>query len=255
MAIDDHAFDALEQQLRMEDLSVPPATKIVLDLISFMPLKWPFDKVAERIKGHLAADSVQRIRLMLDTCMSEVRKHEREIRELHDAATEEESEAREAALKDLLLDAAHKAENTRAKERVKRIGIILGNAVVESKQTEADEVEETMRVAMELSDRDIDFLRELVRIEGPRLLVQDHVPRYDAHLRWEQGRWGNRIDPEIDSVFSKLESYGLVSRLAPPSNLNVTADFQNRYVLLKKGLRFVNLTREAASPAQSTDPA
>ena len=246
MAIDE-PFDALEQQLRMEDLSVAPATKIVLDLVSLMPLKWPFNKVAERIKGHLAADSVQRIRLMLDTCVSEVRKHDREISELHDAATAEESEAREAILRDLIIDAGHKAENTRAKERVKRIGIILGNASVESKQTEADEIEEMMRVAMELSDRDIDLLRELVRIEGPTLQMRDHIPRYDAYLRWEQGRWGNRIDPEIDSVFSKLESYGLVSRLAPPNNLNLMADFQNRYVLLKKGLRFVDLTREAAS--------
>ena len=37
------------------------------------------------------------------------------------------------------------------------------------------------------------------------------------------------------------------SRLAPPNNLNILADFQNRYVLLKKGLRFVTLIREAAS--------
>ena len=104
-----------------------------------------------------------------------------------------------------------------------------------------------MRVAMELSDHDIEFLREFVRIEGFMLEGQDHIPRYDAHTKWEQGRWRDRIDPEIDSVFSKLESYGLVARLAPPNNLNLMADFQNRYVLLKKGLRFVVLIREARS--------
>jgi hypothetical protein len=107
--------------------------------------------------------------------------------------------------------------------------------------------EEMMRVAMELSDHDIEFLRELVRIESSLFQTQDHIPRYDAYTKWEQGRWGDRIDPEIDSVFSKLESYGLVARLAPPNNLNILADFQNRYVLLKKGLRFVTLIREAAS--------
>ena len=132
---------------------------------------------------------------------------------------------------------------------MKRIGLILANAVVESKRTEADEVEEMMRVAMELSDHDIEFLRELVRIEGLMLQAQDHIPRYDAHAKWEQGRWGDRIDPEIDSVFSKLESYGLVARLAPPNNLTLLADFQNRYVLLKKGLRFVILIREGGSSA------
>jgi hypothetical protein len=214
-----------------------------------MPLKWPFDRVAKMLSGYLAEDSVARIRLMLDTCMNEVRKHEDEIRNLHDAATREESKeqsrAREESLRDLVLDAAHKAESTRAAERVKRIGLILANAVVESKATEADEVEEMMRVAIELNDHDVGFLRELVRIEGSMLQTKDHIPRYDAHMIWEQGRWGGRIDPEIDSVFSKLESYGLVARLAQPNNLNIVADFQNRYVLLKKGLPFATLIREA----------
>ena len=67
-----------------------------------------------------------------------------------------------------------------------------------------------MRVAMELSDRDITFLGELKRIEGDMLQTKDHIPRYEAHMKWEHGFWGTQIDPEIDSVFSKLESYGLV---------------------------------------------
>ena len=134
---------------------------------------------------------------------------------------------------------------------MKRIGLILANAVVGSQPTDADEVEEMMRVAMDLSDSDIRYLRELIRIEGTALETQDHIAGYDAHTRWEQGFWGTRIVPEIDSVFSKLESYGLVSRLAPPNNLNVMADFQNRYVLLKKGMRFAMMTREAAGTAKS----
>ena len=72
-----------------------------------------------------------------------------------------------------------------------------------------------------------------------------HIPRYDAYLIWDRGFWGDRIDPEIDSVFSKLESYGLVTRLG--GNGNVTADVQSRYVLLRKGVRFVALIREAAA--------
>ncbi|MFZ0279679.1 MAG: hypothetical protein WA254_06575 [Candidatus Sulfotelmatobacter sp.] len=132
---------------------------------------------------------------------------------------------------------------------MKRIGLILANALVESKPTDADEVEEMMRIAAELSDGDIVYLRELVRIEEQMLQAQDHISRYDAHMKWDQGFWGDRVDPEIDSVFSKLESYGLVARLAPPNNLNVMADFQNRYVLLKKGLRFVTLIREAPAAA------
>jgi hypothetical protein len=242
MPIDDHPFDALERQFEMEDLTLSPVTKRILKFASLMPLPWPFDKLVESLTGHLAAGSVERMYLMLKTCMDEVRKHD--TRGLRDAEPPEAAQAREEISKELLLDAARKAESTRAKARVKRIGLILANAIVEPKPTDADEVEEMMRVAMELSDRDIVFLGELTRIEGSLLQTQDHIPRYEAHTRWELGFWGNLVFPEADSVFSKLESYGLVARIPPPNNLNIMADFQNRYVLLPKGARFVTLIRE-----------
>lgn len=247
MPADNHPFDALEKQFQMEDLPVSPITKAVVNISSLLPTVWPFNKAVEVLKRHLAADSLNRIDLMIKTCMTEVRKHEDQMRKLFEARNGQESPAREEVSRELLLDAARKAESTRANERVKRIGLILANGIVESKPPDADEVEEMMRVAMELSDRDIEFLRELVRIESSLFQTQDHIPRYDAYTKWEQGWWGDRIDPEIDSVFSKLESYGLVARLAPPNNLTILADFQNRYVLLKKGLRFVTLIREAVA--------
>ncbi len=247
MPADDHPFDALKSQFQMEDLSVSPVTKMVLDVISSMPLMWPFDKIIERLKAHLAADSLERMRLMLETCMNEVRKHENEIKQLRVAMTAEESQGREEVLRGLLLDAARKAESTRAKERVKRIGLILANAVVESKPTDADEIEEMMRISMELSDRDIEYLRESIKIQGSLLQTQDHISRYDASKSWKRGFSGNRIIPEIDCVFSKLESYGLVTRIPLPNNLNFMADFQNRYVVLQKGVRFATLIREAAA--------
>lgn len=58
----------------------------------------------------------------------------------------------------------------------------------------------------------------------------------------------------LDSVFSKLESYGLVARIPPPNNLNITADFQNRYARLSKGLRFVELARSSADSDVATKP-
>ena len=36
-------------------------------------------------------------------------------------------------------------------------------------------------------------------------------------------------------------------RLAPPNNQNIMADFQNRYVLLEKGLRFIDSITGTAS--------
>jgi len=90
-----------------------------------------------------------------------------------------------------------------------------------------------------------------VRLIVPLLTEPDHfraavrcgIPRHAAHVKWIEGPWGERVDPELDSVFNKLESYGLVSKIAPPNNFNIMADYQNRFVLLPKGTRFVALIK------------
>jgi hypothetical protein len=247
MAIDDHPYDALEQRFQVEDTFVSPVTRKVLSLVSTLPLPWPLDKAVSKIKDHLGADSTERIRLMLETCINEVRKHEDEITRLGGTMSTRDPEKRAETSMELLLVGARRAESTRDKERVRRVGLILANALVEPDTIDPDEVEEMMRIATELSDHEVKHLRELIRIEGHMLEAQDHIPRSGAHTTWEQGFWGSRVNPEIDSIFSKLESYGLVARVAPPNNLNIHADFQNRYVLLKKGLRFTKLIREAAA--------
>jgi hypothetical protein len=116
---------------------------------------------------------------------------------------------------------------TRDKARVKRTGMILARATIEPKVIDGDEIEEMMRVAMELSEQDMKLLGELVRIEGTMVAQHGRINRYSAHTAWEKGYWGAHLDPEIYSVFSKLESYGLVARISPPNYLNITADFQN----------------------------
>ena len=151
-------------------------------------------------------------------------------------------------MRDLVLDAATKSRRHRAKGRLREAHWLHpANAVVEAKQTEADEVEEMMRVAMELSDHDIEFLREFGenrRFHASKGKITSRA--YDAHANGSRAD-GDRIDlRDRHSVFSKLESYGLVARLAPPNNLNLMADFQNRYVLLKKGFRILESPSAAA---------
>lgn len=243
MPADDHPFDALDKRFEIEDAFASPFSKAVVDVASRLPLPWPLNKSVELLKQRLAADSHERIVLMLRTCMDVVRQHDAEIKRLSDR-NPEVFEKRAEVMGELLLDAARKAERTRAIERVKRLGLILGNTVLEPKTPNADETEEMLRIAVDLNDRDVEFLGELIRIEGQLLASREHIPRLDAHNTWDHGFWGSRVDPEIDSIFSKLESYGLVTRIAPPNNLNILADFQNRYVLLKKGLRFNSLIRQ-----------
>ncbi len=237
MAIDDHPFDALDKQFQMEDTFTSPFTRTLLAFLSAIPLPLPFDKIVTLLKEHMGADSAERMRIMVETCMDEVRKHAEHLERIEEKLSADESRKRTETLRDLMIDAARKAERTRAKERVRRIGLILGGAALHTRPDE-DDIEEMMRVAMDLSDGDLQYLYELIRIEGHLLRGREHIPRYDGYNSWENGPWGDKTDPDIDSAFSKLESYGLVARIAPPNNLNIMADFQNRYVLLPKGLRF-----------------
>jgi hypothetical protein len=59
MPADDHPFDALNRHYELEDSSISPVTKVVVDIASSIPLPPPFDKVLAWVKDHLAADSVE----------------------------------------------------------------------------------------------------------------------------------------------------------------------------------------------------
>jgi hypothetical protein len=73
MAADDHPFDALEHRFEMEDTSASAISRMVLNLASHLPMPWLLSSAISEIKDHLAADGLDRIRLVLETCKSEVR--------------------------------------------------------------------------------------------------------------------------------------------------------------------------------------
>ncbi len=224
----------------MEKLSTSPVTERLLQIASVFDLGF-IGKMVGVLRGHIGAKSDERLRFLVETIANEVKAHVKLL-------DEQQRRTSDIAMAELFEDAARKAHNTRSKTRIKRIALILFNALVEPKAADEDEVEEMMRVAMELGDRDIYYLRELVRLEGHMLKSDlNHIPRHTAHVKWIEGPWGERVDPELDSVFNKLESYGLVSKIAPPNNFNIMADYQNRFVLLPKGLRFVELIKNRAT--------
>src|ERR1700722_7132112 len=188
MPIDDHPFDALENRYKMEDVFASPITRKILEASSAFEFIWPLNQIVEKITGSIGADSIDRIRIGLEACMEEVRKLGAEIKRLQATpSSPQESEKRTETLKDLVVDASRKAESTRSKDRIKRIGLILAHVIVEPKMPDGDEAEEMMRTAMDLGDRDVELLRELIRIEGHILKSQDFIPRFTAHTEWEKG--------------------------------------------------------------------
>lgn len=246
MPADDLPYDALKKQYKLEDASVSPVNRILSRWLAKVPTPAPFDKLFRGIKERHSEESMERIVLLLETVMDELRRVTGMAETMYAAMAPEEVETRADAVRELMLDGARKAEETRSRDRVRRIGMILAGAVAAPGTIDADKVEEMMRVAMNLSDQDVGFLNELVRIMGGAVAARGRIERQNAYTIWESGSWGARIDPDLDSAFSKLESYGLVSRIAPPNNLNISADFQNRYALLRKGLEFTEMIKSAA---------
>ena len=250
MAIDDHPFDVIERRDELETALSSPVPRRIAAALGDLPLPWPVDKAVDKIRNYLEGDRIEKVELLLQVVKTEVRRHETGLAEIAQSTRPDELDVRWKDWLELLQDGARKAEQTRVKSRVERIGWILANALVSDEPPVADEVEDFMRIAMELSDVDIRCLAELFWIEGGQLETQEHLSRYTAFRIWESGWRRTTINPEIDSVFGKLESFGLVTGLAPPNDLNVTADFQHRYALLKRGARFIKCIRSSASMNQ-----
>jgi hypothetical protein len=154
MPSDDLSFDAAKHQFSLEESSTSQVPRILIGLLSRIPTSsWLIDRIVAFLKGRLDKDASERIGIMCDSFASDLRRLDAAVKKLQESASPEEVERQVGSIKDLLVDAARKATNTRSKERVKRIGLILLNAIVEPKPLNEDEVEETMRVAMELGTK------------------------------------------------------------------------------------------------------
>ena len=242
MGIDD-PLDALDKQFENEERSTDPVLKRLIDLASVLPLPWQVDKIVQRIIGYLRADRLEKIELTINAIRDELRRHEGRLHEIA-ATNAEEAERKFQEWLPLVKDGIEKAQRTRGHERIVRIGKILAKSLVATDSPKPDDVEEMMRIAMELSDRDVELLAEIVRVQGSMLDTSGRVPRYQAWQSWENGSWGAVPSGQVESAFSKLESFGLVSRVAPPNNLNIMADVASRYSLLRKGVEFVSFVRQ-----------
>lgn len=245
MAIDDNPIEVLRKQFELEDSSKSPVPEILVRvgevLAKFASLPSALELILQKVNDKIRTDGAERIAIMLKTVADVVIKHDREIAEIRRSLSAEQKKARDEQEARLVVDGARRASTTRSIARVERIGIILARTIGAPNPPDEDEIEEMMRVATELTDQDIALLNSLVNVQGPALRGRSHIERYTAYDSWARGPWGERVDPTLDSVFHKLESFGLVSAIAPNSTLNIFADIQTRFALLPKGLRFAEL--------------
>lgn len=244
MAIDD-PIEALEKQLELENSAKSEIDRNMLTVFELLPLPWPLSAAANRLGKHIDNDRYDKLKIYVKTIADTIRAMRSGLEQTTRRVDDRESHQRAESAERLLVEGARRVSSTRSITRVKRIGTILARGITEEKAPDEDEIEEMMRIARELTDEDIGYLNELVRIYGETVRKNGRVDRYTAYQFWVKGRWGDRVNPEIDSVCSKLESFGLVASIPGNNTLNVMADIQNRYVLLPKGLRFASLISEA----------
>lgn len=146
----------------------------------------------------------------------------------------------------LVVDALRRAEQARAKDRIRRLGRILVHAAEVGNG--ADYAEELMRIALEMTDRDIVVLREIHRAMAasvvgsgrgatPHMMALQHWRNIVGRLPMTQG--------ETLSTCLKLEGYGLLRRAEDRSRNNL-ADEPLAFGLLQKGKDFVDYLHSSA---------
>lgn len=244
MTIDD-PIEALEKQLELEENSSSIISHALLTKIQLLPLPWPLNAAINALDKQIDNDRYDRLKIYIQTVANTVKAIQELVEQNSHRLDDIEATQRAESTCRLLIEGARRVASTRSIPRVVRIGVILARGVTEEKLPDEDEIEEMMRVARELIELDIDYLEELVRIYGEIVKKNGRVDRYTAFQLWSSGRWGESTNPEIDSVCSKLVSFGFVASIPGNNTLNVMADIQNRYVLLPKGLRFTELIRRA----------
>lgn len=143
----------------------------------------------------------------------------------------------------LLVDADRKARVMRSKDRITRLGSILAKSADLGPATPADDVEDMMRVAMELSDREVLLLEEIARLQGPAVTGDGSLTTL-SQASWAAARLsklGMGV-PDVFSIGPKLESQGLV-RETSASRRGVDVPKPWPYALLPKGLKFLEFVR------------
>jgi hypothetical protein len=158
---------------------------------------------------------------------------------------------------DFVLDGLGKAEQTRAEERIQRLGLILGHAYELGRGESFDLAEELMRVAMSLNEQDVRVLSWLGN--GLQQHFSDETGQVDD---WNTNKFWGQIDDhgytrsngmppipagmiigDVMACCAKLQGFGLVIQVRQnSSNVRMLP-----YSPLKRGYQFLEYIKGASA--------
>ena len=179
----------------------------------------------------------------IDVLLEEVPRLNRQL----DQLSEEYESFLTNELPGIVLEGVSRARETRAKERIRRMALIVANAAAFGPARAADMADEMLRIAANLSDLDVWVLSELHQAQTPILKQYSFLPERDpVNDTWKALQHKNSFfnGAEIHGICSKLQSYGLVAR----------ADRKPRVVdlvsapcgILPNGVAFIEYIHESA---------
>jgi len=259
MPIDD-PISAIQTLNASDDRQRSPLFARAKQFLDIVKLFWPPGAPLTITGAEVAFDwanrrDEQNRRELVDAIAEELKHHRQTIEHLFKTSKEHERFMNDE-MQGLVLDALRRAEQTRAKERIRRLGQILVHAAEFGPQEGADQVEEMMRLAVELTDTDVLVLKGVVRAQDT---YYSYLSQYAVPYLGIPALQG--ISPNIVlSICGKLQSLGLITtpqRRAAALN-ETTIPRGGGFVMLERGaafLRFVSgsATESARAPADRRD--
>ena len=258
---------ALEAQIEAEERAQSPLTRYIpgiADVFAALPTEVSAKLLAKGAAWFIRKAQDDRRQALTDVLSSELRWVKDKLREV----TEEHARFVQEVFPELVLDAFEKAEQTRSRERIDRIGRIVANAAVSGPAKPADTTEELSRIAMALDDSDVRVLTELV--SGQRDSFEPSlgsVPGELVNNYWRSGEKATHETPastrsqkggmlsgvairlgipegDLQARCAKLQAFGLVVQVERNQTKNGPGTLP--YAILTRGIEFVDAIRSLA---------
>jgi hypothetical protein len=234
MAID-YEIEAARTQIEFDKGS--PAPKAIISVLEGLaavgvtPLKpaaFFMKKVFEQREDNTA--------YLLDATISKLQRIEKQLKDFSD----DHRRFIEEQFPRLLFEAVSKAERTGSKERIDRLSLIVVHTIAQGPSTDIEEVDEMLRVTVDLSGEDIDVLATIYSVQGDDLRRTRFLPEQNlANSTWRdlQSKYPLFKSSKIHSICAKLQSLGMVAQV---ERVITTLDLTSiPYAVLEKGAHYL----------------
>jgi hypothetical protein len=238
MAIDD-PINAAESLVSSDERQQSPITALLARALSALPMSIipqadaalsTLPTLAAVVASHLESRKIANWEFLLTVVKAELHRLGERVDQLADA----HRRFLTTDFVDLLEDGFRKAANIRARDRIERLGHILGTAAKLGPSAPPDETEEMMRIILDLEDNDVRVLWHLAEVSPPSGFTREQLPDPEKLLR-AITTGGDILDERALSACLKLQSYGLIVQGSESS----AALSRPRFRMLRKGIRLI----------------